>query len=89
MPINETILDTIAITALTTIPAASSHAFGLSFANQSSHQGAMNTLSVACTGSIVKRLVEMDVAEAAAIVPLVQELTKGAQSTPPPTGQPE
>lgn len=89
MPVNEPILDTLAISSLTTIPSASSHAFGLSFANQTSHQGAMNTLSAACVGSTVKRLVDLDVNEAAGIVPIVQQLMKGAQGTPPPTGLPE
>lgn len=84
MPVNETTLDTVMIANLKTIAEAGSHSFALAMQNQVSHQQAMNQVGLAGSGAITKRLVEIDVAEAAALAPLVGELAKIAQTTPPP-----
>lgn len=85
MPVNDTILETLSIENLKTIAEASAFHFALSMGNAQSHQQQLNQVATASVGAIVKRLCEMDVNEAAGMVPLVQELTKGAQTTPPTT----
>lgn len=85
MAANETIVETLSIGNLKTIAEAGSFSMGIAFQNAVSHQQAMNQVMVASVGAITKRLVEVDVNEAAGLVPLVQQLTKGAQTTPPVT----
>lgn len=85
MPANETVVDTISIGNLKTIAEAGAFHMGLALGNAVSHQQQMNQVATAAVGAIVKRLVEIDVNEAAGLVPLVQQLVKGAQTTPPPT----
>ena len=85
MPVNETTVDTINIANLKTIAEAGAHSMGMAMQNAVSHQQSMNAIGVAGVGAIVKRLVELDVNEAAGIAPLLQQLAKVAQTTPPPT----
>jgi hypothetical protein len=85
VPVNETTVDTINIANLKTIAEAGAHSMGLAMQNAVSHQQAMNQVSLAGVGAMVKRLVEVDVNEAAGIAPLLQQLAKVAQTTPPPT----
>ena len=85
MPVDETTVQTLNIGYLKTIAEAGSHSMGLAMQNSVSHQQAMNQVSVAAVGAMVKRLVEVDVNEAAGIAPLLQQLAKIAQTTPPPT----
>ena len=82
MPVNPNTLDTVNLLSLN-IPMMSSHSFALAMSNATAHAQAMGLLSTACTGAIVKRLVELDVNEAAGMVPLVQQLMKaGAPGMP-------
>jgi hypothetical protein len=85
MPANETTVDTINIANLKTVAEAGSHSIALSFQNSVANQQSMNQITVAGGGQIMKRLVELDVEEAAAAAPLLQELVKIAQTTPPVT----
>lgn len=85
MPADPTTVDTINIGNLKTIAEAGSHSMGLAMQNAVSHQQAMNAVGVAGVGAMVKRLVEVDVNEAASIAPLLQQMAKVAQTTPPPT----
>lgn len=85
MPVNETILETLSIENLKTIAEAGAFHFALSMGNATAHQQQLNQIATATVGAIVKRLVELDVNEAAGIVPVVQELVKGAGTTPPVT----
>lgn len=85
MAANETTVDTINIANLKTIAEAGAHSMGLAMQNAVSHQQSMNAVGVAGVGAMVKRLVEVDVNEAAGIAPLLQQLAKVAQTTPPQT----
>lgn len=78
-------LDTINNTNLKTIAEAGSFAQAQSMQNMVAHTNRMSILAEAATGRLVELLATTDVSEAAALVPLVQQLTKGAQSTPPVT----
>jgi hypothetical protein len=83
MPVDETTRDTISVENLNTIASISSHSFAQSMQNSVSHAQAANAMGNACVGAIVKRLVELDVAEAAGLSPLVEILGKIANTTPP------
>lgn len=89
MPVNETTLETISIANLKTVGEAGSHSFALAQQNAVSNQQAMNQVLAAGCGQMTKRLVEVDVAEAAGLAPILAELAKIANTTPPPTGEPE
>ena len=89
MPVNETTIDTISIANLKTVGEAGSHSFALAQQNSVSNQQALNQVLAAGCGGITKRLVEVDVAEAAGMAPILAELAKIAQTTPPVTGEEE
>lgn len=83
MAVDETTRDTVSIENLTTISSVSSHSFAQSMQNSVNHAQAANVTGNAVTAAICKRLVELDVAESAALTPLLGILAKIAQTTPP------
>lgn len=58
----------------------------LALANAVSHQQAMNAISQAATGKIVESIIATQPSEGGAEIAALQQLMKGAQSTPPATG---
>jgi len=68
MPANETIVDTLSIDNMKTIGEMGAHSIGLAMQNAVSHQQAMNQLSLAAVGSIVKNMSELDPAQAVSIL---------------------
>jgi len=83
MPVDETTRDTVSVGTLQTIASVSAHSFGQAMQNSVHNQQAAATMGNAITGAICKRMVELDVAEAAGLTPLLAQLAKIAQSTPP------
>jgi hypothetical protein len=57
----------------------------LAIANAVSHQQAMNQISQAATGKIVESIIAVSPAEGGVDVATLQQLMKGAQTTPPVT----
>jgi hypothetical protein len=83
MPADPTTVETLNIGNLKTIAEAGSFAMGLAMQNAVANQQAMFQVQQAGVAAMVKRLVEVDVNEAAGIAPLLQQLAKVAQTTPP------
>ena len=63
------------------------HTVGLAMQNAVSHQQAMNQLSVAALGSVVRQLTEIGAEESAGLASILQQALKGAQTSLPETGQ--
>lgn len=68
MPIPEQIVDAVASTNLKNVGEAPAFYSGLAMGNAVSHQNAMQQISLAATGAIVKQLTEVDPAEAVAVL---------------------
>jgi len=64
----EATLDTINNTNLKTVGEAASHSMGLAFENAVAHQAAMNQIRELAIGSLAKKMTELDVSEAAALL---------------------
>jgi hypothetical protein len=86
VPADPTTVETLNIANLKTIAEAGAFSYALAMQNSVANQQAMNQIQQAGVAAMVKRLVEVDVNEAAGIAPLLQQLAKVAQTTPPPTG---
>ncbi len=85
MSLNETIVSTLSVNNMKTIGEAS--AFLTAQAQQQfvAHQSRVNVLAEAGMAKAQELLLTTDIAESAGLVPLVQQLMKGAQTTPPVT----
>lgn len=57
----------------------------MAFANAISHQQAMNQIALAAAGKVVESIITLSPSEGGADVALLQQLMKGAQTTPPVT----
>lgn len=85
MPLNETIVDTLSVNNMKTVGEASAFLVGQAQQNLVSHQKRLDILAEAGMVKGQELLLTTDVAEASGMVPLVQQLMKGAQTTPPVT----
>lgn len=68
MPVNETVVEAVGINNVKTIGEAAAAATALSFQNSVAHQNRMNILAESAMGSIVKKLTEVDITEAVAVL---------------------
>lgn len=68
MPVNETVVDAVAINNVKTLGEAASHSMALAMENAVSHQNRMNIIAESAVGNIVKNLTEVDPAQAVAIL---------------------
>jgi len=83
----EQTLDTVNNTNLKTVGEAASFAQAQSMQNMVAHTNRMNIIAEAATAKCAEMLATTDISEAGAMVPLLQQLIKGAQTTLPETGQ--
>jgi len=58
----------------------------LSYANAVAHQQSMNQIGLAAVGKVIQLIVETSPTEGGVDVAALQQLMKGAQTTPPVTG---
>lgn len=68
MPVNEVAVDAVGINNVKTIGEAAAAATALSIQNSVAHQNRMNVLAESAMGSIVKKLTEVDITEAVAVL---------------------
>ncbi len=81
----EQTLDTINNTNLKTIAEAGSFAQAQAMQNMVSHQNRLNIIAEAATGKVAELLATTDISEGGAMVAMLQQLMKGANTTPPVT----
>lgn len=94
------LIDSVADSNIKTIAEAGAHSIALSFQNAVAHQARINALSEQYLSVALKNAHEVDPAEAVAlakamgtsnlgdfgaIIAALQQIMKGAQTTPPPT----
>lgn len=84
----EQTLDTVNNVNLKTIAEAGAFAQAQSMQNMVSHTNRMNIIAEAATGKVCELLVTTDISEGGALVAMLQQLMKGAQSTSPETAKP-
>jgi len=82
------IREALAVTNLKTVAEAPAVLQNLAVANAISHQQAMNAIAAAATGKIVESIIAVSPAEGGVDVATLQQLMKGAQTTPPLTASP-
>ena len=85
MPVNEQVVDAVTSTNFKVIAEAQATLTNLAIANAVSHQQAMNQLSAALAAKATELISTTDISEAGGLVALLQQATKGAQTTPPVT----
>lgn len=83
--VNEQAVDAVTINNVKTLGESVAFHTHMSMGNAVSGQNAMQQVTLAAVGNIVKRLTEADMPEALALSVLGQQGTKVAQTTPPPT----
>lgn len=84
-PIDEKIIAAVAIDNVKTVAGQPAVLSNLALANAIAHQQAMNQISQAAVGKIVEHIIMVSPTEGAVDVGALQQLMKGAQSTPPVT----
>lgn len=77
--------EALAVENLKTVAGAPAVMQNLALANAVSHQQAMNAISQAATGKIVESIIATSPSEGGAAIAALQQLMKGAQTTPPVT----
>lgn len=85
MPVNETVVDALTIGNVKTIAESGSAAIALATQNAVGHQARLNLLGESALAASIKRLVETDPSEAAALAVIGQQASKTAGNTPPVT----
>ena len=73
------------VSNLKTVGESTAFLMNLAHANAVSHQQAMNQIAAAATGKIVESIIATSPAEGGVDVAALQQLLKGAQTTPPVT----
>jgi len=68
MALNETVVESVASANFKAVGEQNATLTNLMFANQVAHQGRMNIVAEAAIGSIVKKLTEIDAAEAVSVL---------------------
>lgn len=68
MPVNEVVVDALGINNVKTIGEAAAHSMAIAFENAVAHQNRVNVMAESALGSVVKRMNEVDPAEAVAIL---------------------
>jgi hypothetical protein len=79
------IREAVAVNNVKTIGEAAAFHTSMSMANAVAHQQAMNQISQASVGKIVEAIIETRPGEGGVDVATLQQLMKGAQTTPPVT----
>jgi hypothetical protein len=79
------IREAVAVGNVKTIGESAAFYNSLSMANAVAMQQAMNQISQAATGKVVESIIETRPSEGGIDVAALQQLLKGAQTTPPPT----
>lgn len=79
------IREALAVNNIKTVGEAPAVLNNLALANAIAHQQAMNQISQAATGKIVEAIINVSPSEGGADVAALQQLMKGAQTTPPST----
>lgn len=80
------IREALAVENVKTVGGAPAVLQNLSLANAVAHQQAMNAISQAATGKIVESIIATSPSEGGVDIAGLQQLLKGAQTTPPVTG---
>lgn len=80
--------ESVAVGNLKSVGEASSVQQNIATANAVAHQGAMFLISAAATGKIVESIIATSPGEGGTDVAALQQLLKGAQTTPPVTAKP-
>lgn len=80
--------EALAVSNLKTVAEAPAILQNLATANAISHQQAMNAISQAAVGKIIESIIAVSPAEGGVDVATLQQLMKGAQTTPPVTASP-
>ena len=79
------IREAVAVNNVKTIGEAAAFHTAMSMGNAVAHQQAMNQISQAAVGKIVEAIIETRPSEGGVDVATLQQLMKGAQTTPPVT----
>ncbi len=81
------VVDAVANENMKNIAGMGAHTMGLAMQNAVTNQQAMNMLGVAALGSTILRFSELGVEEGGVMAAVMQQIIKGAQTTPPVTAQ--
>lgn len=79
------IRESLAVANLKTVAENPAVLQNLATANAVAHQQAMNQIAQAAVGKIVESIIQVSPVEGGVDVAALQQLMKGAQTTPPPT----
>ncbi len=81
----EKIVEAVAVDNVKTVAGQPAVLSNLALANAVSHQHSLNLISQAATGKIIESIIATSPGEGGADVAALQQLLKGAQTTPPVT----